>query len=1001
MRLSFFYQNRFALAVWILLGSMILSSCFEDIACEIENLFLKCVTGDPDCNGDDYYTQSAPTSDLIFEANSGAASSDANLTVGPRYTHIASGQGHRIAIAPGEAAFEFPHTRLQLGSRVRAIFAGARTDVPAQVEPLAGRVNYFIGDDPKQWRTDVPTASKVRFDNVYPGIDVVYYGQGGKLEHDFVVAAGADPSQIRMRFDGADDVTIDSHGDIAIRTQGRTLLWSKPVLYQKAGKTRQRVEGRFDRKPDGTIGFEIGVYDLERPLVIDPVVSFATFVGRAGSEFAARIATDAQGNVYTVGGTSDVQFPVTPGSPSGVLASASLGDVTVTKVSADGKTLMYSTHLGGVATDLGFGIALDAAGNIYITGGTASSDYPVTSNAFQPRRASGGDPNSAADCFVTKLNPAGNALVYSTYLSGNDQDVCTGIGVDGAGNAYVTGATLSRDFPTLNAFQQNMRGSGDAFVTKLSADGSKLLYSTYMGGSGSELSLGIAVDSTGNVYLAGATTSNDFPVTQGAFQTRFGGSGGQPKRFFTSGDGFVMKLGPDGSQVYSTYLGGTRDDIAIGIAVDPSGAASVVGSTLSTDFPLLKPFQATFKGSGGDDNYIAGDAFVAKLNPQGSALVYSSYLGGAKDDRAMGIAVDSAGNAHVSGNTLSPDFPVTPDATQKTYAGELQQNLFHTGDAFFAQIDTNGLLTYANYVGGKYTDWSAGVALDRNGGAVMAGGTNSTDFPTTAGVTQKGFGGVDIRFGPAGDAFLVRFTTGTALQVSISGYANSASYATGGVAPGELVTITGTNIGPATLANAVYDVPSGKYNTLVAGTRFLFDGVAAPVYYVSATQSAVVVPYEVAGKSSTQLIAETNGIRSAPITIPVVASIPGLFSLDSSGRGQGVVFNEDGSLNSASNPAAKGSIIVFFGTGEGQTTPAGVTGGLAKSPYPRPVLPVSVTIGGVTTDPPAYAASVPEQLMGEFQVNVRVPATAPSGSVPVVVTIGSASSLSSFTAFVR
>jgi uncharacterized protein (TIGR03437 family) len=268
---------------------------------------------------------------------------------------------------------------------------------------------------------------------------------------------------------------------------------------------------------------------------------------------------------------------------------------------------------------------------------------------------------------------------------------------------------------------------------------------------------------------------------------------------------------------------------------------------------------------------------------------------------------------------------------------------------------------------------------------------------------QKAFGGADVRFGPAGDAFVVRFGTAAAAAVSISGYANSASYATGGIAPGELITITGTNIGPATLANAVFDPASAKYNTLVAGTRFFFDGVAAPIYYVSASQSAVVVPYEVAGKSSIQLVAETNGVRSAAVTIPVLAAIPGLFSLDSSGRGQGVVFNEDGSLNSASNPAAKGSIIVFFGTGEGQTTPPGVTGGLAKPQpqYPKPALPVSVTIGGVQTESPAYAGSVPEQLMGEFQINVRVPSNAPSGSVPVVVTIGSASSLGSFTAFIR
>ena len=441
---------------------------------------------------------------------------------------------------------------------------------------------------------------------------------------------------------------------------------------------------------------------------------------------------DTAGNAYVTGfttgfTTSTPYFPTTAGAYQTTFGGG-YDDAFVTKLNPTGTALVYSTYLGGTSYDTGTGIAVDTAGNAYVTGTTGSADFPTTLGAYQTTYG-GYD-----DAFVTKLNPTGTALVYSTYLGGTSYDTGTGIAVDTAGNAYVTGTTGSADFPTtLGAYQTTYGGNGDAFVTKLNPTGTALVYSTYLGGTSDDVGYGIAVDTAGNAYVTGYTTSYTtspyFPTTAGAYQTSFGGG---------YDDAFVTKLNPTGTAlVYSTYLGGTSDDVGYGIAVDTAGDAYVAGYTTSPFPTTAGAYQTTF-GGGYDD------AFVTKLNPTGTALVYSTYLGGTSYDTGTGIAVDTAGNAYVTGTTGSADFPTTLGAYQTTYGGN--------GDAFVTKLNPMGTaLVYSTYLGGTGNEVGYGIAVDTAGNAYVTGFTTSTtDFPTTAGAYQTSFGGGD-------DAFVAKF----------------------------------------------------------------------------------------------------------------------------------------------------------------------------------------------------------------------------------------------------
>jgi hypothetical protein len=535
------------------------------------------------------------------------------------------------------------------------IDANPHVEVEGQHEAI-GKVNYFIGNDPTKWVTDLSTYHEVVYRELWPGIDLLFTEKNGRLKYDFIVRPGANIEDIRLRYHGAEHLSLDEAGNLEIHTRYGILLEEQPVSMQEIEGQQVPVTSSFllkkDEDGEWEYGFQTGHdFDPRYPLIIDPTLVYSTYLG--GSDFDASfgIAVDSSGSAYVTGFTTSTDFPTQ--NPFQEALAGGL-DAFVTKFSPEGNTLLFSTYLGGSGNDVGNGIAVDSSGSAYVTGDTSSTDFP-TQNPFQGALA-GGD-----DAFVTKLSPTGNALLYSTYLGGSNTDVGNGIAVDSSGSAYVTGITTSTDFPTQNPFQGALAGGFDAFVTKLGPTGNTLLFSTYLGGSGNEFGNGIAVDSSGSAYVTGITDSPNFP-TQNPFQGTFAGG---------SFDAFVTKFSSTGnSLVYSTYLGGSGDDEGRSIAVDSSGAAYVTGVTDSPNFPTQNPFQGAFAGG-------PFDAFVTKFSSTGNSLVYSTYLGGSGDDDGNGIAVDSSGAAYVTGFTDSPNFP-----TQNPFQGALAGS----DDAFVTKI---------------------------------------------------------------------------------------------------------------------------------------------------------------------------------------------------------------------------------------------------------------------------------------------------------------------------
>jgi hypothetical protein len=645
-------------------------------------------------------------------------------------------------------------------------------------DELAGTNNYFIGNDPAKWRTNVPTYGKVKYEGIYSGIDLVYYGNQRQLEYDFIVAAGADPRRIAFDVRGAKRIRQDAQGELVFKVADDEIRWHKPVVYQEKDGARQLVAARYALTDTNRVAFDVAKYDTSRPLYIDPLI-YSTYLGGSGQDGGSAIAVDSAGNAYVTGYTASTNFPtMNPLQP----ANAGGFDAFVTKLNPSGSALVYSTYLGGSGGDSGSGIAVDSAGNVYVTGGTGSTDFPVTPGAFQTTYGGNGD------AFVSKISATGSALVYSTYLGGSGiyGDSGSSIAVDSSGNAYVIGVTSSTDFPTMNPFQPAFGGGLDAFVTKINPTGSALVYSTYLGGSGEDAGNGIAVDSAGNAYVTGLTRSINFP-TMNPLQPTYGGG---------DSDAFVAKINPTGSAlVYSTYLGGSKQDDGDAIAVDSAGNVHVSGTTASRNFPTMNPLQAAFGGG----QY---DAFVAELNPEGSALIYSTYLGGNGFDVSISIAVDSTGNVYVTGQTFSGNFPTTPAAFQtKCNRGSHCGNY---GDAFVARLNTSGSASvYSTYLGGSGYDVGSGVALDSAGHVYVTGVTYSTDFPTKNPLQATNGGG--------SDAFVAKIDMRAVPTITLSSSLNPSTY-------GQAVTFN------ATLTSGLGAPPDGETVTFMKGTTVLGAG---------------------------------------------------------------------------------------------------------------------------------------------------------------------------------
>lgn len=715
---------------------------------------------------------------LAFEANEGHFNSAVEFS--------ARSLGNNIFFTPTGVTFSTPYALTETkpqswpSQTLRIQFEGANPNPKIEGgDPLPAVVNYFTGNDPTQWRTNLPTFAGITYFELYPGIDLHYEGQQGQLKSTYFVAPGADPSQIAWHYPGADEVQIEAEtGDLLVTVasdetgNSYQLREQAPIAWQTINGQRIPVEANYVLK-NKLAAFSLGNYDPAYDLIIDPVtLAYSTYLGGNEFDLVHGITLDNQGYIYLTGGTLSSDFPTKSGYESNL---GGVADIFVAKIDPSQSgidSLLFSTYLGGNdirANEGGLDIAVDNNGNIYVTGFTQADDFP-TVNAYANSRdnPTGSEFDTSNDTFITKFSPLGNTLLYSSYLGGDEgnDDIAYGLAVDDVGNAYLGGLTQSVNFPVKNAYQDSIAGGPgfnvDAFITQIDTTKSgeaSLIYSTYVGGSNADVGRDIALDNDGFVYLVGGTSSENFPVKNG-FQNSYGGDDGSIVPMEDGGDIFVAKLDPTQSGsaglVYSTYLGGSNNEAAEGvylskgISVDNDGKIYITGETSSVDFPVKNAYQGSYGGG-------SFDAIVAKLDPSktgDASLIYSTFLGGSELDIGFDIAVDSSGQAYITGSTKSPDFP-TVDAFQSIYGGH--ENSFYNdldGDAFITKIDATGAaLQYSSYIGTAQSEVGFSIAVDQEENIYIGGATNSASFPT-----KNGFANLPSA---SSDGFVMKFSSST------------------------------------------------------------------------------------------------------------------------------------------------------------------------------------------------------------------------------------------------
>ena len=972
---------------------------------------------------------------LNFEPNQGQASSTIQF--------FSRGSGFTLLLSPGKVALHLQRQPPASSDSVGMTLIGASTEVaPAGLAPLPGIVNYFIGNDPKKWRTGIRTYGKVSYAQIYPGVDLVFYGNQRQLEYDFVVAPGADPGRIAWKIDGA-HAALDSAGNLALDAANGLATFEKPLVYQMEGGRKTTVEGAFVLAGN-QVRFHTGRYDRSKPLIIDPVLSYASYLAGTGSDTIGAatgpgdlqagasqgLAVDSAGSAYVAGSTYSIDFPTEnpyESAPPAKLPGVSPGEwasAFVTKFSPDGRSLVYSTYLGGNGTDYGYAIAVDSFGSAYVTGLTNSPNFPITSGAYQtvcsPIPNSSGPANAQSNCnssdysvFVTKLNPTGNALVYSTFLNGyGNWAYGTAIAVDSAGRAYVAGNeddvcstsyAFQSCFPTTSGavIGGNATGGGSpqyAFVAVFDPTGAHLLYSTLFGdlngfactsGCGGTYATGVAVDANDYFYLIGNTQGGKLPTTLGVVQPTagpLGSTGG----YLQSWRGFIAKFNPvtsaGGATLdYCTYLGGhtgNTSDYLSGIAIDSVGNAYVAGYTNSTDFPVTAGVYGTVCGPNGQ---TCAGGHVTKLNPSGTAILWSTYVGDSRSDGGDAlfftgpIQLDGQGNIYIMGQA-GPGFPLVNQVEPPVNGGSME--------LVVAELDSAGAnLLFSTRIGsaGLETSGPAGLAVDSAGDIYLAGNTIGPGLITTPGAFQT----TASSSGCCYHGFVAKIAATTAPQITVTGSSsavfNAATLQTGGIAPNEYITLKGTGLGPATGVIS-------NMTTNSSGSSVYINGTASYLTYAQDKQINVLVPFAVSGLQNATIQVEFNGVKGNTVTVPVVASSPGIFT-QSFGPGQAWMVNQDGTFNSSSKPAPRGTYVAFWVTGQGLVNTTLADGTQPSGPpYPTPMLPVSVTLGGIPL-PAANIAFDGLIYCGEVQVNILIPANAPTGvAVSLVVAIGAASS---------
>jgi hypothetical protein len=666
---------------------------------------------------------------------------------------ISHGPGYLLQLNAGTATLSLDSkkgagaTAKRTALRMSLVGANQRaTGIP--MEEMPSKSNYYIGRDPSAWRTNVPNYARVKYGQVYPGVDLVYYGNHRQLEYDFVVAPGADPNSIQLQFTGTRSLRVDpKSGNLLLASDGSELVLHKPIVYQPepgpAPAERHLIDGRYVLASNHEVTFHIADYDHQRPLVIDPVLAYSTYFGGSGDEnifqlaVLAGVAVDTNGNAFIVGSTASTNLP-TSGAVQGTLKGGE--DAFIAKFSSSG-ALSFATYFGGSGVDVGTGIAVDSSGNPHFTGFTSSSDFP-TVNAVQSSL------RGTRDAFVAILNSTGSGILFSTYLGGAGADQGNGIAVAN-NNTYVVGTTASSDFPvTSGVLQHGLRGSQgqDAFVAMYTS-GNALAYATYLGGTQDEVGQGIAADSSGNAYVVGQTKSTDFPATSGSYQKNcalnsFGNC--------SYGSAFVAKVNPTGSAlVFASYLGGgTGAQTGNTVAFDKNGNVYVGGVTSSSDFPLANAIQST--------NHGGQEGFVTGFNSPGTALLFSTYLGGSASDAVNGIAVDSTG-VYVTGTTASINFPTANPIQGSNHGGA------NGYDAFMTKLNLSGSsLIYSTYFGGSQDDHATGAAIDGSGNLYVTGATASSNLTVANAHQATNHGGYD--------AFLVKISGGIASRPVVGDY---------------------------------------------------------------------------------------------------------------------------------------------------------------------------------------------------------------------------------------
>ncbi len=620
----------------------------------------------------------------------------------------------RIAVeVPAASATQFRSVRLQfVGANPQAIVSGEKE--------MKARVNYFIGNDPSKWQAGVSLFERVRVEDIYPGIAVVHYGNQKELEYDFIIAPHADPSHITVRFTGADRVGVSGSGELVLTLGDEEIRQPKPKIYQTVQGMRKEIEGGYYLADDRTMKFRVGEYDQSLALTIDPVLSYSTFIGGAKEDIGWAVVVDASGDLYLSGETRSPQFYASAASFQTNLAGTTdnHGDAFIMKVDNSVTQLRYFTYLGGKTADSALALAVDGAGSAYLAGYTDSTNFPVRSEVFanlsgQANVFTGIKP---VDAFVAKLDPSGSNLLFSTYIGGGAIDAAYGIALDSQTNVYVTGYTLSTNFPTRNTIRTNQSGNGDVFIAKLDIANTNLIYSALFGGTNQDVGADIATDATGKVFVTGYTSSTNFPVNN-AVQSLLNNTTNASTAF----DAFALCLDPAlDSLVYSTFIGGTNDDFGFRLALDNAQGVYVTGATKSPDFVR----SSTNLPSGVASNGIVADVMVVKLESTG-ARSYSAMFGGAGRDEGWDIAVDSSGSAWVVGLTASTRFPT--NAANSLLRGTNSGGL----DVFVSKLNPAGTaLDFSAYFGGSKDDMGYGITLDPAGNAYVVGETSSLNFPT-------------------------------------------------------------------------------------------------------------------------------------------------------------------------------------------------------------------------------------------------------------------------------